>query len=116
MTEHYNMHSHIEELIERKEKADLNGGQEKIDRHNKLGFYTARQRIAKLVDPETFLELGKLAHSDQQGVESKRMVVEVLTGLAKGINGPVVFKEPAKTVFEVPEEWFNSEKLKAITV
>lgn len=113
MTEHYNMHSHIEELIERKEKADLNGGQEKIDRHNKLGFYTARQRIAKLVDPVTFLELGKLAHSDQQGVESKSSGDGVITGLAKVNNRPVVIQAADKTVFAGTEGMVYFRKMKA---
>src|SRR5699024_11123390 len=113
MTEHYNMHSHIEELIERKEKADLNGGQEKIDRHNKLGFYTARQRIAKLVDPKTFLELGKLAHSDQQGVESKRSGDGDITGLAKVNNRPVVIQAADKTVLAGTEGMAYFRKMKA---
>src|SRR5699024_2120776 len=99
MTEHYNMHSHIEELIERKEKADLNGGQEKIDRHNKLGFYTARQRIGKLVELETFMEIEKLAHFDQQGVVCKCRCNGFIMLLAKVNSRSVVIQAADKTVF-----------------
>jgi len=54
MNRNNNMDIQIEKLIERKKKAELNGGKEKINQQNELGFYTARQRIAKLVDPDTF--------------------------------------------------------------
>ncbi len=113
MDQNNNMDSQIEELIERREKADLNGGQEKIDRHNKLGFYTARQRIAKLVDPDTFLELGKLAHSDQAGAESKSAGDGVITGLAKVNDRPVVIQAADKTVFAGTEGMVYFRKMKA---
>lgn len=89
----------IEELIKRKEKAKLGGGQDKIDRQHKLGYNTARERIDKLVDPGTFLELGMLAHSDQVGSEEKSAGDGVITGLAKVNGRPVVLQAADKTVF-----------------
>ena len=40
--------------------AELGGGKERIDRQHKAGRLTSRERIALLLDPETFVELDKL--------------------------------------------------------
>mgnify|MGYP002875595728 CR=1 FL=1 len=40
------------------------GGDEKIARQHGAGRYTARERIEKLLDPDSFFELGRFAHSD----------------------------------------------------
>lgn len=113
MKDNYDMDSQIEDLMERREKANLNGGQKKIDRHNELGFYTARQRIDKLVDPDTFLEWGKLAHSDQEGAESQSAGDGVITGLAKVNDRPVVIQAADKTVFAGTEGMVYFRKMKA---
>lgn len=108
-----NMEEKIEDLFNRKEKAHLSGGQDKIDRHNKQGYYTARQRIDKLVDADTFLELGKLAHSDQVGSESKSASDGVVIGLAKIDARPVVIQAADKTVFAGTEGAVYLRKSKA---
>ncbi|WP_281018921.1 MULTISPECIES: carboxyl transferase domain-containing protein [unclassified Minwuia] len=41
------------------------GGQDKIDRIHEKGRYTIRERIAKLVDPNSFSEVGTFAVSDR---------------------------------------------------
>ncbi|GJL86627.1 MAG: hypothetical protein DHS20C03_03360 [Minwuia thermotolerans] len=41
------------------------GGQDKIDRIHEKGRYTIRERIAKLVDPNSFNEVGTFAVSDR---------------------------------------------------
>ena len=48
----------VEDLAERRAKAELGGGQEKIDRQHAAGKLTARERIDLLVDAGTFTELG----------------------------------------------------------
>lgn len=88
-----------DELADKKEKAKLGGGTHKIEKQHENGSYTARERIDRLVDPDTFLELGLLAHSDQAGQADKSAGDGVITGLAK-INGrPVVLQAADKTVF-----------------
>jgi acetyl-CoA carboxylase carboxyltransferase component len=47
-----------EQLHERREKARLGGGREKIDKQHERGKLTARERIDLLVDEGSFVELG----------------------------------------------------------
>src|SRR5256712_13278951 len=51
----------IDELRRREELAEELGGVERVRRQHDGGRYTIRERIAKLVDPATFHELGKIA-------------------------------------------------------
>jgi len=53
----------IRDLEARREKAKAMGGQERIARQHAQGRLTARERIEKLVDPGTFVELGILARA-----------------------------------------------------
>ncbi len=46
-----------EELRQMREQARLGGGQERIDRQHAKGKMTARERIEKLLDPDTFREI-----------------------------------------------------------
>ena len=52
-----NMEEKIQELREMVEKAKLGGGMEKIEKQHKAGKLTARERIEKLLDPNSFVEL-----------------------------------------------------------
>lgn len=108
------MDEEIAELLRRKENAKLGGGKEKVERQNKLGHYTGRERIDKLVDPGTFLELGMLAHSDQVGSEEKSAGDGVITGLAKVDGRPVVVQSADKTVFAGTEGMVYFRKTKAV--
>jgi len=107
------MEEEIAELLARKEKAKLGGGKEKMAHQNQLGHYTARERIDKLVDPGTFLELGMLAHSDQAGSEEKSAGDGIVTGLAKVDGRPVVIQSADKTVFAGTEGMVYFRKTKA---
>jgi acetyl-CoA carboxylase carboxyltransferase component len=40
------------------------GGAEKVTRQHARGRLTARERIERLVDPNSFVELGMFNHSD----------------------------------------------------
>src|SRR3989441_5497475 len=51
----------MDELRRREELAEQLGGPERVRRQHDGGRYTIRERIAKLVDPGTFHELGKIA-------------------------------------------------------
>jgi len=47
----------IEDLKARQEQIKLGGGQKRIDKHHSTGKLTARERIEKLLDENTFVEL-----------------------------------------------------------
>ncbi len=77
------MKSLVEDLHERREKAKLGGGEEKIALQHERGKLTARERIDLLVDPGTFVELGIQAgpHSSQRAMEGKEAPADgVITG------------------------------------
>ncbi|MGY0694471.1 acyl-CoA carboxylase subunit beta [Virgibacillus sp. FSP13] len=108
-----NMEKAIEDLQRRKAKAKLGGGKDKIERQHGLGYSTARERIDMLVDPDTFLELGLLAHSDQIGTEEQSAGDGVITGLAKVNGRPVVLQAADKTVFAGTEGMVYFRKTQA---
>jgi acetyl-CoA carboxylase carboxyltransferase component len=76
----------LKQLEARKRKALGQGGQEKVKRHHARGRITARERIGKLLDSDSFLELGLLAHSDWPGMAEKTPADGLIVGFGK-ING-----------------------------
>lgn len=54
----------LQELAARRAHAEAMGGEDKIARQHDKGRLTARERIARLLDAESFVERGALAHSD----------------------------------------------------
>src|SRR3979409_1309634 len=75
----------VEELAERRAKAKLGGGQERLDRQaaEKL---TARERLALLIDEGTFTELGLHArpHFSQRAMDGVEAPADgVITGYGK---------------------------------
>jgi len=61
----------LETLANKKKQALRMGGKDKIERQHAKGRYTARERIDRLLDPDTFFEIGMFAHSDMPGMENK---------------------------------------------
>jgi len=61
----------LEELRRRKEKVLQMGGPEKVKRQHEKGKLTARERIARLLDPDTFFEVGMLNTSDMREWKTK---------------------------------------------
>ena len=47
----------LAQLIKKREEVILGGGQDKIDKHHAKGKYTARERINKILDEGSFVEL-----------------------------------------------------------
>src|SRR6478736_6495552 len=73
----------VEDLHERRDRAKLGGGAEKIKVQHERGKLTARERIDLLVDPGTFVEIGIQAgpHSSQRAMEGKEAPADgVITG------------------------------------
>jgi len=82
----------VEELAARRAKAELGGGQEKIDRQHAADKLTARERLALLIDEGTFTELGIHAgiHFAVRGLEGKEAPADgVITGYGK-VDGRLV--------------------------
>jgi len=56
------------------------GGPDKIQKHHSKGKFTARERINKLLDTNSFFEFGMLACSDQPGMEEMTPADGIITG------------------------------------
>ncbi|MFI5027178.1 MAG: acyl-CoA carboxylase subunit beta, partial [Solirubrobacterales bacterium] len=72
-----------EQLHERREKAKLGGGEEKIAKQHERGKLTARERIDLLADEGTFVEMGihGRPHFAQRSMEGKEAPADgVITG------------------------------------
>jgi len=86
------LRSLVEDLHERREKARLGGGQEKIERQHADDKLTARERLALLIDDGTFTELGihGRPHFSQRAMEGKDAPADgVITGYGK-VDGRLV--------------------------
>jgi len=83
----------MEKLQQVEEKAKSGGGQKKIDEQHAQGKLTARERIDRLMDPGSFVELGMLAqhHCTDFGMYKNRPWGDgVITGYGT-VDGRVVF-------------------------
>jgi len=73
----------LEELERRRARALEMGGPEKVQRQHDRGSLTARERIDRLLDPGSFLEVGMLNHSDMPGMEDKTPADSKVAGHGK---------------------------------
>jgi acetyl-CoA carboxylase carboxyltransferase component len=76
----------VDDLHDRREKAKLGGGPEKIVQQHEKGKLTARERIDVLVDAGTFVELGEHGrpHFSQRAMEGRDAPADgVVTGYGK---------------------------------
>jgi len=79
------------------EKLRAGGGAAKIDRQHKDGKLTARERVARLIDPGTqFLEIGLLVAYDQY--DGQAPAAGVVTGIAHVEGRPLVIVANDATV------------------
>ncbi len=73
------MENNREELYKKLERlnkeAESGGGPERIEKIHQSGRKTARERIADLLDPDTFVEVGKLVvhRSHDFGMEKQKI-------------------------------------------
>jgi acetyl-CoA carboxylase carboxyltransferase component len=87
------MKDKVQELIERRSGLELGGGSAKIEAQHKKGKLAARERIQKLLDPDTFVEVGLFAHHrcNRLGMDKKELPSDgVVTGYGE-IQGQTVF-------------------------
>src|SRR5436190_10498764 len=76
----------VEDLHERRAKAMLGGGEERIARQHEASKLTARERLALLVDEGTWTELGihAVIHFSVRGLDGKEAPADdVITGYGK---------------------------------
>lgn len=79
------MADRVEQLRKKRERVQLGGGQERIDKQHAAGKLTARERIDKLVDRDSFQEVGLFARhrATSFGMADKDMPADgVVTGCA----------------------------------
>src|SRR5882757_1260522 len=82
----------VEDLAERREKAMLGGGDDKIARQHGQAKLTARERLALLIDEGTFCEFGIHAqpHFSQRAMDGREAPADgVITGYGK-VDGRMV--------------------------
>ena len=90
--------SGLEEMKRRRDRALKMGGSTKIARQHKLGRLTARERINKLLDPGTFMEIGILNLSDLPGIEEQTPADGNIVGFGKIDGRDVLVSAADKTV------------------
>lgn len=106
------VHIAVKDLEERRQKAQLTGGIDKLNLQRESGHYTARERIEILVDEGTFMELGMLNHSDVVGSEDKSAGDGLIGGIGKVNGRPVVIQAGDKMVFAGTEGTVHLRKSK----
>ncbi len=82
----------IEELHQRRKLAEACGGPEAVARHHKSGKLTVRERIARLLDAQSFREVGKLAGKGSYDKDGKLVKFEpapYVMGLGRIADRPV---------------------------
>ncbi len=88
-----NWNEALEELEAKRAQAKLGGGQERIDKQHQSGKLTARERLEKLLDPGSFVEIDNFIESriDDFDLDKRRVLGDgVITGYGE-INGRLVF-------------------------
>jgi methylmalonyl-CoA decarboxylase subunit alpha len=73
----------LADLRRRRAKALQGGGEERYERHRASGKLTARERLAYLLDENSFNEIGLLAHSDIPGEAENTPADSKITGFGK---------------------------------
>src|SRR2546421_537574 len=91
------MKQQVEQLQELEDRLRLGGGSAKIEKQHRDGKLTARERIAKLIDPGSmFLEIGLLIAWDRY--DGQAPAAGVITGIARIENRPAVIVANDATV------------------
>ncbi|WP_090758226.1 acyl-CoA carboxylase subunit beta [Bacillus sp. OK048] len=87
------MYEKIDELMDRRLKVELGGGDARIDAQHNRGKLTARERIDLLLDEDTFVELNSFIHHRATNLGMDKMEAPgegVVTGYGK-IHGRLIY-------------------------
>ena len=101
-----------EELARRRAHALAMGGAAKLQRTRERGALNARERIARLLDADSFFELGMLAHSDVPGMEARTPADGKVVGVGRVDRRPVLVKADDVTVLAGAGGRIGSQKSK----
>jgi len=71
----------VAELERRRDLALAMGGPARVAAHHERGRLTARERVAEILDPESFVELGMLAISDRPEIADRAPADASVTGV-----------------------------------
>jgi acetyl-CoA carboxylase carboxyltransferase component len=74
------MEKSLQQLRSKRRRALQMGGPDKVHKQHARGRLTARERIARLLDRDSFLEMGLLAHSAVPGLAEKTPADGVICG------------------------------------
>ncbi len=88
------MKNKVDELKKRRTQLELGGGSAKIEAQHKKGKLTARERIEKLLDPDTFVELGLFAYHrcNRLGMDKKELPADGRRHRLRGDSWPNRFR------------------------
>ena len=103
----------VDEVVRRRELAKQMGGAESVARHHDSGKLTARERIEKLLDPDSFREIGALTGSakyDHEGRLLEFTPANVVIGTGRISERRVVVSAEDFTVRGGSSEAANSDK------
>jgi acetyl-CoA carboxylase carboxyltransferase component len=73
----------LDQLAQKRAKALEMGGPEKVARQHAAGKLTARERLQRLLDPDSFLEFGLLATSDMPGMQERTPADGLICGYGR---------------------------------
>jgi acetyl-CoA carboxylase carboxyltransferase component len=73
----------LSELVRRRSRVYEMGGAQKVQKHHDKGNLTARERVEKLLDRDSFLEIGAFNHSDMPGMHDKTPADSTVAGYGK---------------------------------
>jgi acetyl-CoA carboxylase carboxyltransferase component len=96
------MEDAVKELYRRREKAKLMGGEKRVKRQHNRGRFTARERLEKLLDPDSFWEMGLLNTSNVPGKEDITPCDGKIAGIGKidGRKVAVFVQDPPRSPSE----------------
>ena len=87
-----------DELQTRQQAALAMGGAEKVQRQQAKGRMSARERIAQLLDPQSFEEMGLLASSDLPEAQARTPADGKITGFGSIAQQPLIVSADDVTV------------------
>ncbi len=102
-----------DELAQRRAHALGMGGSVKLQRTRDRGALNARERIARLLDPDSYFELGLLTHSDVPGMEARTPADGKIVGVGRIDRRSVLVKADDVTVLAGAGGRIGSQKSKA---
>jgi acetyl-CoA carboxylase carboxyltransferase component len=104
----------LEELHARRAKALNMGGAAKLDARRAKGIMNARERVAFLLDPNTFLETGMLATSHRPEVSDRTPADGKITGFGRIDGRPVAVVSNDFTVLGASSSVVNGKKIRHV--